>query len=154
MSYNKAMSTLKSHTAKTLVFTCMDERLEPAIRQLIHSQPGGAFHVALAGGGATLTSDTDSPVALKQIVTAYKINQVTDVYLQSHTDCGAYGLAGITFSSADEEATRLYADLAVARQRVEAALAQAGATPGSVTIHTQVINPAGELVDDPASLRR
>lgn len=143
------MPVAQPHTAKAMVFTCMDERLEPAIRNLVHSLPGGAFHAAMAGGGAAFAFETDKPVAVKQVVAAFKINHITDLYLQSHTSCGAYGLAGVTFNSDVEEAGRLYADLAEAKQIVAAALAAAGAKPNEVTIHTDVIDLTGHRVAEP-----
>ena len=141
---------MSAHTAKAIVFTCMDERLEPAISRLIHSLEGGAFHAALAGGGAAFTFADDQATALKQVTAAYKINAITDVYLQSHTECGAYGLAGVTFADAPAEASRLYADLDQAAAAILAALADAGAQTGSVTVHTSVITPAGDEVSRPA----
>jgi carbonic anhydrase len=145
------MSNVPPHTAKAIVVTCMDERLEPAISALIHGLPGGAFHVALAGGGAAFTWESDQAVALKQVVAAYKINHIHDVYLQSHTNCGAYGLAGITFSTEIEEAERLYSDLDAAAHTVQQALYQAGAKEGEITVHTMVIDATGQPVDRPAT---
>lgn len=137
------------HTAKTIVFTCMDERLEPAVTALIESFNGGAFHAAMAGGGAAFTVEPDRTVALKQILLAAKINHVTDVYLQSHVDCGAYGLAGITFASTQDEAVRLYVDLDRAAAAVKQALARAGEDSRDVAVHTEVIDLQGHRVNRP-----
>lgn len=143
------MSARIPHTAKAIVFTCMDERLEPAVTACIESFPGGAFHAAMAGGGAVFTIEPDRTVALKQVVAAYKINHVTDIYIQSHLDCGAYGLAGITFSSTIDEAVRLYADLDLAAAQIKKTLAEAGASSDEATIHTEVISLKGKTVDRP-----
>lgn len=137
------------HTAKAILFTCMDERLEDAIETTIHQLPGGAFHAALAGGGAAVTFESDRATALKQIVAAYKINHIADVHLQSHLECGAYGLAGITFQDARDEASRLYADLDAAQAIVSAALAEAGAAAGEISFHLSVIDLSGNTVARP-----
>jgi carbonic anhydrase len=143
------MSVSSPHTAKTLVFTCMDERLASYISMLVQSFEGGAFHAAIAGGGAAFTTEPDRSVAVKQVVAAYKINRITDVYLQSHLDCGAYGLAGITFSSTIDETSRLYRDLDEAATMIESALAVTGAGLSMVSIHTQVVNVDGQQIERP-----
>ena len=143
------MSASSHHTAKTIVFTCMDERLETYISSLIQSFEGGAFHAAMAGGGAAFAAESDSAVALKQVLAAYKINHITDVYLQSHHDCGAYGLSGVVFHSRQEETSRLYADLDLATDMIKAALAESGEGSVELTIHTEVINLAGEKIERP-----
>jgi hypothetical protein len=127
----------------------MDERLEPAVTTLVESFKGGAFHAAMAGGGAAFTIEPDRAVAVKQIVLANQINHVTDIYLQSHLDCGAYGLAGIKFSSVADEAHRLYADLDIAADRVKTALIAAGNPSREVTIHTEVIGLDGRKITRP-----
>lgn len=139
------------HTAKSIVFTCMDERLEAALNVFIHNLEGGAFHAAMAGGGAVFSTEPDRTVALKQVVAAYKINRISNIYLQSHLDCGAYALAGVTFSTPDAEIARLYADLDTAYQQVNTALNEAGAQPGEVTVHLQVVDLAGNVMEHPGS---
>ena len=138
------------HTANTIVFTCIDDRLQPHITTLIQSQPGSAFHAALAGGGAAFTVEPDAQVALKQIVAAYNINQVIEIYLQSHLDCGAYRLAGVTFASPEAEVGRLYADLDIAAAKAKAALILAGAPTDQLQIYTQVITLDGQVLPKPA----
>lgn len=137
------MSNQLPHTAKSVFFSCIDDRLSPAGAASIAGLPGGAFHPSMAGGGAAFLSDEDRPAALKQVVAAYKINGITDVYLQSHTDCGAYRLAGVTFETPEEELKRLQDDLTQAAKTVRQALHEAGAEDGSVTVHTEVVDPAG-----------
>ncbi|HEY6736641.1 MAG TPA: hypothetical protein VI322_02895 [Candidatus Saccharimonadia bacterium] len=127
----------------------MDERLEEAIESEIHQINGGAFHAALAGGGAAFTFAGDRATALKQVVAAYKINQITDVYLESHLECGAYGLAGVTFTDRTAEIARLHDDLEAAKTTILAALAEAGAPTGAVTVHTAVVDFKGNHLDRP-----
>ncbi len=134
------------HTAKSVFFSCIDDRLSPAGADFIAKLPGGAFHPSMAGGGAAFLSEEDRPAALKQIVAAYKISGITDVYLQSHTDCGAYRLSGVTFANADDELQRLTTDLAKASDIIRQALIEAGAKGEEITIHTEVIDPSGETL--------
>lgn len=137
------------HTAKAIMFTCMDERLEATIERQINQLDGGAFHAALAGGGAALVFESDKPTALKQIIAAYKINHITKVYLQSHVECGAYGLAGVRFASKTQEIVRLYQDLDIAADNVSAALHAAGAQDNEVSIHVEVVRLDGQVVERP-----
>jgi carbonic anhydrase len=142
------VSHSRPHFAKNVVFACIDDRLTKAHAAFIESI-GGAFHPAVAGGGLAFISEHDSATALKQVAAAFKINHVTDVYLESHTDCGAYALSGATFNSATEELARLYADLDEAAKLAEKALAEAGAESGEVKIHTRVVDPDGEVQSRP-----
>src|SRR6516164_5706149 len=104
------MSKIPQHYAKSCLFACIDDRLaQPDFEYM--KQIGGAFCPALAGGGLAIISPATREAAITQIVLAYKINQITDVYLQSHTDCGAYKLAGAVFATPQAEIDRLYADL-------------------------------------------
>jgi carbonic anhydrase len=137
------------HTAKHFVLSCIDDRLTGAVSAFIASLPGGAFHAALAGGGAAILSEDTREAALKQIAAAYQINHATIVHLESHTDCGAYRLAGVTFSDPAEEITRLYSDLDRAGGLVRAALATAGAPDTSIVIQTRVVDPTGRLIQRP-----
>ena len=138
------MSTKYPHTAKSVFFGCIDDRLTQADSKFI-ADHGEAFHPNLAGGGAAFIDTAERTVALKQIVAAYQINNATEIYIESHTDCGAYRLAGITFSSPDAEIARLYADLDLAAKYVTTALTAAGADPSRVTVHTRVVDPTGKL---------
>jgi carbonic anhydrase len=140
------MSNTQPHTAKTVVLTCIDDRLPAAHATFLAGLPGGAFHAALAGGGASLLSEDTREAALKQIVAAYQINHATTIYLESHTDCGAYRLAGVTFASPTAEVTRLYSDLDRAAELVRAALAGVGADPDELTIICRVVAPSGQAV--------
>src|SRR5664279_1108328 len=128
------MSKASPHFAKSLYFTCIDERLFDNKSAYI-DQLGGAFHPAMAGGGHAIVNPEHRASAIMQIVIGYKVNHITDVYLESHTDCGAYGLSGITFSDPTEEINHLYRDLDTASELVKNALHEAGAKPGEVTIH-------------------
>ncbi len=136
------MSTSHPHTAKSVFFGCIDDRLIKADADFIAAH-GDSFWASLAGGGAAFLAPEDRAVALKQIMVSYMVNQAQRVYLQSHTNCGAYRLAGVTFSSHEEELKRLYADLDQAATDVRAALIEAGAKPSDIHISTQVVDPAG-----------
>jgi carbonic anhydrase len=143
------MSAAQPHTAKAIVFTCMDERLSNHVEKIIHSLPGGAFHAALAGGGGAFSFDSDKAVALKQVIAAYHINKITDIYLESHLSCGAYTLAGVTFADQTTEISRLHQDLATARRLITEALLAERVPAGTVHVHTRVIDLAGRPVKKP-----
>lgn len=140
------MSNAYPHTASSLYFSCIDDRLVRSTLEFIIDH-GNAFHPSLAGGGAAFNDPSERIVALKQIVAAYQIAGVTEIYLVSHTDCGAYRLAGITFSSIEDESAQLYADLESASNYAREALHIAGANPDSIKIHIRVVDPAGKLVE-------
>ena len=133
------------HFAKSCLFACIDDRLAASDFEYI-KEIGGAFCPALAGGALAIVSRATRAAALTQIVLSYKINQISDVYLQSHTDCGAYRLAGAVFTSPQAEIERLYADLHEAEKLVNDALIEAGAKPGEVKVHLRVVDPAGRLI--------
>jgi carbonic anhydrase len=139
------VSQIPQHFAKACLFACIDDRLAHTHFQEIE-EIGGAFCPALAGGGLAIVSQATRQAALTQVVLSYQINQITDVYLQSHTDCGAYRVAGAVFTSPQAEVERLYADLHEAKKLVNDALLEAGAKPGEVKIHMRVVDPAGRLV--------
>jgi carbonic anhydrase len=138
------MSIHIPHTAKAVLFTCIDDRLNETSSAFIQGLNGGAFHPSLAGGGLAFLDDAYRASALQQIIAAYKINHITDIYLQSHTDCGAYRLSGVTFASPEDELRRLYADLDQAATIIRPALAEAGAAPDEVAIHLEVVDPTGQ----------
>ena len=142
------MSNLSPHFAKSVVFTCIDDRLASTEAQFI-TEVGGAFHSAIAGGALAIISKLEQETALKQILAAYAINHIDNVYLESHTDCGAYKLSGAIFHTSTEEVSRLYSDLDQAAEIVTGALIKAGAKPGEVTVHTRVIDPSGTVQSRP-----
>jgi carbonic anhydrase len=142
------VSHAQPHFAKNVFFGCIDDRLVKPHAEYIESV-GGAFAPAVAGGGLAFVSEMESLTALKQVAAAYQINHITDAYLESHTDCGAYRLAGAVFTSPTDELLQLYHDLDQAAELVQQALVEAGARPGEVTIHTRVVNPGGELLERP-----
>jgi carbonic anhydrase len=143
------MSEMPAHFAKNVLFACIDDRLTESHLKFI-IKIGGAFYPAVAGGGLAFINEAERATALKQVVASYAINHIDTVYLESHTGCGAYGLAGITFASPAQEVERLYTDLHQAAGYIREALEAAGAKPGEVTVHVSVVNPAGELVPEPA----
>jgi carbonic anhydrase len=136
------------HFAKNVLFACIDDRLaQPDFGYI--KEIGGAFCPALAGGALAIVNEATRAIALAQITIAYQINQITDIYLQSHTDCGAYRLAGIHFESHEAEIERLYTDLRQAENYVREALIAAGADANKIKIHLRVVDPAGKLLPNP-----
>jgi carbonic anhydrase len=139
------MSTQYPHVATGLFLSCIDDRLIQSDFKFFAQAVGEPFVVRLAGGAGALLNPDDRKTALKQIAAAYKIAGITEVYLQSHTDCGAYRLAGVTFDSPEAELKRLYADLDEAAGHVRSTLTEAGADPAAIAIHTRVVNPVGQM---------
>lgn len=136
------------HFAKNVFFACIDDRLVESHLKLI-IKLGGAFYPAVAGGGLAFVNPAEQETALKQVVASYKINQVNSVYIESHTDCGAYRLSGAVFHTATEELERLYADLDRAAELVLDALHKAGAGEDEVAVHVSVVDPAGRVQPRP-----
>ena len=142
------MPTTSPHFAKNVFFACIDDRLvESHLKFII--KLGGAFYPAVAGGGLAFVNPSDHDTALKQVAASYKINRIQNVYLESHTDCGAYALSGAVFHTREEELDRLYSDLDKASALAQEALIAAGAKPGEVEVHTRVVDPSGELQPRP-----
>ena len=136
------MSTTSPHFAKNVFFACIDDRLtESHLKQII--KIGGAFYAAVAGGGLAFLAPDTKETALKQVALSYQINHINNVYLESHTNCGAYALSGATFQNETEELDRLYTDLDEAAAKIQSALLDAGAGPGEVTVHVSVVSPDG-----------
>lgn len=142
------MSNTSPHFAKNVFFACIDDRLTESHLKFI-IKLGGAFYAAVAGGGLSFLDPDTGKTALKQVALSYKINHISQVYLESHTNCGAYALAGATFHTQDEELERLYSDLDQAAKLVGQALLEAGAAPGEVTIHVRVVDPDGQVQPRP-----
>jgi carbonic anhydrase len=142
------VSTTSPHFAKNCFFGCIDDRLvENHLKFII--KIGGAFYPAVAGGGLAFIDPTEQETALKQVAAAYTINHINTVYLESHTDCGAYRLAGVTFHSESEELGRLYEDLDQAATMILHTLEESGAAAGEVTVHVRVVDPAGHIMPRP-----
>jgi carbonic anhydrase len=138
------MSNTHPHNAKSIFLSCIDDRLVAADAQFADSI-GTAFHPRLAGGGLALLDPATRAVAMQQLAIPYVLAGVTEVYLESHTGCGAYKLAGVTFDSDADEIDRLYQDLDDAADDARAALLEAGAAEETVVVHTRVVDPAGAL---------
>ena len=142
------MSTTSPHFAKNVFFGCIDDRLvESHLKFII--KIGGAFYPAVAGGGLAFVSTQEHDTALKQVAASYTINHINNVYLESHTDCGAYRLSGAVFHNQTEELDRLYSDLDQAAKLTDLALREAGAQPGDVNIHVHVVDPEGHVLPRP-----
>jgi len=140
--------TIRPHFAKNVFFACIDDRLVQNHLKFI-VEIGGAFFPSVAGGGLAFIDPAERQTALKQVAAAYKINHITKVFLESHTDCGAYHLSGAVFHSVSEELTRLYRDLDEAAVLITETLEQAGAAPHEVTIHVNVVDPEGKTQPRP-----
>ena len=140
--------SVPEHFAKSAFVSCIDDRLTYSHTKLI-TRIGGAFQICLAGGGLAFLLPLEREVALQQVVVAYKVNKISHVYIESHTGCGKYTLAGITFESREDEVRRLYRDLDHAAVAIEDALVKAGAAIGEVKIITSVVDPDGGLVPRP-----
>jgi carbonic anhydrase len=136
------VSTTSPHFAKNVFFSCIDDRLVQEHLNFI-VKIGGAFFPSVAGGGLAFVDPAEQDTALKQVAASYAINRINTVYIESHTDCGAYRLSGAVFHSPTDELARLYEDLDKATVLVLKALEQAGAAAGEVTVHTRVVNPDG-----------
>ncbi|GAC1371745.1 MAG: hypothetical protein NVSMB39_5800 [Candidatus Saccharimonadales bacterium] len=132
------------HTAKSVYLSCIDDRIVATDAKFADSI-GTAFHARIAGGGLALLDPATLGVTMQQLAIPYVLAGVTEVHLESHTGCGAYHLAGITFESDAEEIRKLYADLALAAENAHRALLEAGAPEDEIIINTRVVNPAGEL---------
>jgi carbonic anhydrase len=132
------------HNAKSIFLSCIDDRLVEADAEFA-SSVGTAFHPRLAGGGLALLDPVTQAVAMQQLAIPYILADASEVYIQSHTGCGAYQLAGVTFESDAAEIERLYADLDRAAENARTAMVEAGAPVHDVVIHTRVVNPAGAL---------
>lgn len=139
-----SMSHSIPHTAKSVYLSCIDDRLVESDAKFAASV-GTAFHTRLAGGALALLDPVTQAVAMQQLAIPHILAGVTEVYLESHTGCGAYQLAGVTFESDAAEIERLYADLEEAAENARTALIEAGADEEKVTVHTRVVDPAGVL---------
>ena len=143
MRHNMSMSA--PHFAKNVFFGCIDDRLVKSHQEFV-TKIGGAFPSSIAGGGLAFVSPAERDIALKQVSLSYAINHVNHVYLESHTDCGAYTVAGITFDTPEEEVDRLYHDLGIAASAAKTALLQAGAMPNEVVVTVRVVDPEGRII--------
>jgi len=143
------VSTTRAHFAKNVFFGCIDDRIvESHLKFII--KIGGAFYPAVAGGGLAFIDLSERDTSLTQVTASYQINHIDTVYVESHTDCGAYRLAGVIFASPEEELSRLYRDLDTASDLIKDALLKAGAGLGEVKIHTRVVDPDGVVVPRPS----
>jgi carbonic anhydrase len=142
---------LRSHFAKNIFFSCIDDRLQISHHNFV-KLIGGAFTVKLAGGGLALIHPEDSQTALKQIALAFSINKIDHVYIESHLNCGAYKAHGIIFGSRQEEIYKLYGDLEFAKKVVIETLLEAGAEAENIKIITRVVDVSGIALPSPINL--
>ncbi|HEV2413098.1 MAG TPA: hypothetical protein VGS28_04855 [Candidatus Saccharimonadales bacterium] len=146
------MFTSTPHFAKNVFFSCIDDRLSNAHAEFIKNI-GGAFAIAIAGGGLALLSPDDRKVALKEIALAYMINKIDHVYLESHMECGAYKFAGVHFNDPEQELECLYSDLDKAAAAVRTELLRAGAKSDEVEVTVRVVDTDGHVVQRAKTLQ-
>lgn len=79
-----------SHTARAIVVSCIDYRLQDFLIDWTKKTFGkdGFDRLAIAGGVKNL------PFVIDQIDLSYKLHHIREVYLINHKDCGAYGSEG------------------------------------------------------------
>lgn len=108
------------HTARALVFHCMDFRFVSGIQKFLAERGLKDIFdlVAFAGSAKNLASPdepSDRAFALRQMDIARRLHGISEVLLFNHLDCGAYG-GSSAFASAAEEHDRHVADLGKARE--------------------------------------
>ncbi len=133
------------HFAKNIFLGCIDDRLVKSHFKFV-SEIGGAFVASIAGGGFACINPLTKDVIMYQMSASYHINRVNHVYLESHTDCGAYRLAGITFDSFEAEVNQLYNDLDKAADVVKQTFSNIGLLSNQFTITARVVDPSGDLI--------
>lgn len=86
----KKPSHSPSHTARAIVVSCIDYRLQDFLIAWTKKtfKKEGFDRVALAGGVKNL------PFVIDQVELSHKLHHIKEVYLINHEDCGAYGEGG------------------------------------------------------------
>lgn len=107
---------------------------------------GGAFIASIAGGGFACINPLTKDVIMYQLSASYHINRVNYVYLECHTDCGAYKLAGFTFDSLEAEVNQLYKDLDRAANVVKHTFLNIGALQNQFRIIVRVLDLSGDYL--------
>jgi carbonic anhydrase len=134
------------HTAAALYLTCMDDRLVPykeQRKQELAQRFHAVFDPTMAGGALAPLSHQTEAATLLQIKAAYDISHISDVFLETHLDCGANQvLLGRKFESQQEEIATLWHDLDKAKGAVE----ELGLP---LKVHLSLVDPNGESVPRP-----
>jgi carbonic anhydrase len=97
----------------------MDFRLGPALDRFLEAQDlgGDCDVVSLAGAAKGFTDDESRDLLMKQIDISKRLHGIEEVYLMSHTDCGAYG-GKKAFADDAAEHARLVSDMRQAAELI------------------------------------
>jgi carbonic anhydrase len=110
---NETQNRLSQHTVQNLVISCIDFRFNNDLYDAVKKTFGISDfdEIKLAGGAGNLgllgeKETSRQKTVLDDVALATKAHHVTDVYLLTHQNCGAYAMAGHAFSKelgADEQ---------------------------------------------------
>lgn len=89
---------MNSHTAETIIITCIDFRFQEYINKWISENlpPRSFDRVAIAGGVF------DFDYVLKQVEISHRLHHIKKAILINHEDCGAYGETGTAQKHAED----------------------------------------------------
>lgn len=110
------------HNCKALIIKCMDFRLTKPIAEFLEEREimGNCDVVSIAGAAKSIINpnkESEKEFVLKLIDSSQKLHNIDEVWLISHTDCGAYG-GSENFNSAEEEKNQYIQDMKQARQEI------------------------------------
>lgn len=112
-----------THSCRSIVVSCMDFRLWPALDGDLSTRLEGCYdRLLIAGAVRAVVRPPHPSVAeflLRQIDLAWQLHGVKRAVLVGHTDCGAYG-GRAAFTSDEEERAVMAEDLRAARALVTA----------------------------------
>lgn len=94
-----------THQCNSLLICCMDFRLRKALGAFLVNLPGDCDIISVAGAVKSLLSPenpSDRDFILKQIKISVELHGISEIILNNHTDCGAYG-GSEKFNSFEEE---------------------------------------------------
>lgn len=131
------------NVGKALLLSCIDDRLV-APDTVFVAELGGAFMARTAGG--TYGAARHPAWLAEQVVTAWQVNQITDVYLQSHTDCGFYAAhAPNPAVGLESQVAELYEVIDTVIVELTAAIAALGVPADAIAYHARVVDPNGGI---------
>lgn len=106
-----------SHNCKALLVVCMDFRLQAACHDFAkeHDLVDNYDLFSVAGTQKSFLEQETKEVALKQVELSHDLHSMTDVYLISHWDCGAYGGSG-AFKDDDDQRNTYLTDMQSAKE--------------------------------------
>lgn len=119
LRYPHVLEVATMHTCESLVLSCMDWRLRPALYDKIAVFAGTTFDAVTVPGGvkALLESGPVRDFLLGAVAISASLHKVRRAVLVNHTDCGAYG-GRCAFKSDEEEMARHRDDLLAAARVV------------------------------------